>query len=128
MTDPQMLAVINILTTDNDLFNTEAVRKALRDFGVEGFSDIGRDLFSDYEELSTSMHDALTSSNPHALGELAHKLKGRAGYVGAAKVARLAQQLVELGRAGGTEGLAKNLAELDAVVRSSQQLLKRLPQ
>jgi CheY-like chemotaxis protein len=64
-----------------------------------------------------ALHAAMAASDPAALMQAAHTLKGSLGVLGAVTAAALAERLEALGRAGGLEGAVTVLAAFEPEVQ-----------
>jgi two-component system, sensor histidine kinase and response regulator len=75
-----------------------------------------------------ALRDAVTRSDPAALGRATHTLRGSLRILGAAPAAALAGRLEELGREGGCVGspalLATLEAEVERVLRAAAEPLR----
>jgi HPt (histidine-containing phosphotransfer) domain-containing protein len=85
-------------------------------------------MVGDYEstvlECLPGIRLALAESDPAALEDVAHKLKGAASQVGARLVHDAAAQLVALARSGTTQGGGEVLAELESAVPRTSAALR----
>jgi hypothetical protein len=74
-------------------------------------------------ETIPDIREAILSSDPHALEEAAHKLKGGAANLGARYVNDCATRLLTLARSGSTTGSETIFAELEASLEPAATVL-----
>lgn len=81
---------------------------------------------ADCEAKLTRLVDAAAATELHQLGRVAHGIKGASAAMGCVQVARVCQQLEEMGRAGETAGLDDAICEAQAAWRAASEQLRGL--
>ena len=95
-------------------FDPQALAELREDLG-EGFADFVSSFLTRLREMQNEMRAAATSAQFDVVAQLAHSLKGTAGYLGATELTRLAGELQQsAGKSPNIERVNELLTRIDA--------------
>jgi HPt (histidine-containing phosphotransfer) domain-containing protein len=116
-TAPQSV-IAPLLTLDITIL--ERLQKELRGRSIDWLLDI---FIQEYPRYLTTINQALSQQDSHALFQAAHKLKGSAANLGAKKMAEICVQLEAFSRIGAFPEATRLVSSLE---EEGQQLLLAL--
>ena len=110
---------------DRDLRFDPAALRRLAELGRDSsfVSRLVDKYLSSSAELLAALRDAVTSSDPEALGVAAHTLKSSSAQIGAVRLSALCKELEALGRSGSMQGAAALCDEVAGELESTCERL-----
>jgi CheY-like chemotaxis protein len=108
----------------SEVFDPDAMRQRLGD-DDQLLRELAELFQEDCPGLLQRVAEAVRSSNPEAVRQTAHTLKGSVSNFGAADATRLARQLEEMGRGGDLITAGQTLVELEEAVRQLREAIDR---